>query len=223
MNMPLSRSFLIVALIAVLFLSLSACGGKAPATTKPSQPAEATPAPVKPAPATPAPSPALQPASPAPASPTTAPSSSAGPTGRATRPQTPPLTGQVTRAALEAYPDWEQLRAQDYAPDAATVAAIRDQIQGVDALLFVASWCPDSKRDVPRLFKIMDQAGFPGSRVTMHALDRTKKDAAGLTVKWNVERVPTFIFLRGGKEIGRVVERPKATLEADILQILGNK
>ena len=190
-----ARSLFACGLTAAIALALPGCGGKTPATTTPAPP-PATTSPIAPDPA---------------------------PSDVAARPQTPPLTGLVTRATLEAYPGWEQLRAQDYTPDGAAVADIKEQCRDVDALLFVASWCPDSKRDVPRLFKILDQAGFPELRVTMHALDRTKKDAAGLTVQWNVERVPTFIFLRGGKEIGRIVERPKATLESDMLQILGPK
>jgi thiol-disulfide isomerase/thioredoxin len=211
-----AHSFLVCGVVAALFLfALSACGGKAPATTKPTAPI-AAPAPAPATPAAPTPRPA--PAAPAAATPV-APSA----TARPARPQTPPLTGQVTRATLEAYPGWEELRARDYTPDPAAVASIKSQVTEVEALLFVASWCPDSRRDVPRLFKIMDQAGFPQSRVTMHSLDRTKKDAAGLTVKWNVERVPTFIFLRGDQEIGRVIERPTATLEADIAQILARK
>jgi thiol-disulfide isomerase/thioredoxin len=209
-----SRALLACGLAAVTALDLPGCGGKAPATTTP---APAPAAASAPAPAvTPPPAPTGAPA----ASPAAAPDAAARPA----RPQTPPpLTGQVTRAALLNYAGWEQLRAEDYTPDAAAVASIKEQCQDVEALLFVASWCPDSKRDVPRLFKILDQAGFPESRVTMHALDRTKKDAAGLTVQWNIERVPTFIFLRGGKEVGRIVERPKATLESDLLHLLGPK
>lgn len=208
------RALFACGLAAAIALALPGCGGKAPATTTPAPPpaAVSTPAPA-PAPVTPAPAAAAA------ASPVPPPDAAA----RSARPQTPPLTGQVTRAALLNYPGWEQLRAEDYTPDAAAVAAIKEQSRDVEALLFVASWCPDSKRDVPRFFKILDQAGFPESRVTMHSLDRTKKDAAGLTVQWNIERVPTFIFLRGGKEIGRIVERPKTTLESDLLQILGPK
>jgi len=131
-----------------------------------------------------------------------------------------PLTGHVSRATLEAFPGWADPQARDYTPDPATVSSIAERIRDVDALLFVATWCPDSRREVPRLFTILDQARFPESRLTLHALDRSKKDAAGLTEKWKIERVPTFVFLRGGREIGRIVERPAATLEADLLAIL---
>jgi hypothetical protein len=35
-----------------------------------------------------------------------------------------------------------------------------------------------------------------------------------------VERVPTFIFYRGDREIGRIVEKPKADLMGEVLEIL---
>ncbi len=126
----------------------------------------------------------------------------------------------MTRAALEDYETWKTLRAQDYAPDASAVKAIAERGKDVQVLAIVATWCPDSKREVPRFFKIYDQAGLGTGRVTMVAVDRSKKDADGLTVKHDVLRVPTFVFFRGNKEIGRVVERAETTLENDIAAIL---
>lgn len=131
-----------------------------------------------------------------------------------------PLTGIVTRAALEAYAGWENLRAQDYAPDTATVATLRERWDDIEVLLFLGTWCSDSQREVPRFFKILDQAGISEPKITMYGLDRTKKDAEGLTVQWDVQYVPTFIFLRDGKELGRIIEKPKTTLESDIAEFL---
>jgi len=131
-----------------------------------------------------------------------------------------PLTGHVTRAELENYETWKALRAQDYTPDATTVKTIAERGKDVQVLAIVATWCPDSKREVPRFFKIYDQAGLGTGRVTMVGVDRTKKDAEGLTVKHEILRVPTFVFFRGDKEIGRVTERAVTTLEQDIAAIL---
>ena len=36
----------------------------------------------------------------------------------------------------------------------------------------------------------------------------------------NIERVPTFIIYRGEKEIGRIVETPKKSLERDLWNIV---
>jgi thiol-disulfide isomerase/thioredoxin len=89
-------------------------------------------------------------------------------------------------------------------------------------LLIMATWCPDSKRELPRFFAIMDGAGMNEAALTMVGVDRTKKDPDGLTEKWGITRVPTFVFFRNGQEAGRVVEKlpAGATLEGEIAKLL---
>ncbi len=139
-----------------------------------------------------------------------------GTIGQVTATPIPPLTGQVTRTTVENHAGWEQLRAQDYAPDPTAIATIREYRDTFDVLLFIGTWCGDSKREVPRYFKIMDQAGLEEARLTIIGLDRTKVDADGLTERWGIEYVPTLIVTREGQELGRIVERPETTLEGDI-------
>jgi thiol-disulfide isomerase/thioredoxin len=145
---------------------------------------------------------------------------SAVPAAPARPPAPAPLVGPVTRAAVEDYETWKTLRAQDYTPDAAAVKTIAARGKDVQVLAIVATWCPDSKREVPRFFKIYDLAGLGVGQVTLVAVDRSKKDAEGLTVKHDILRVPTFVFFRGDKEIGRVIERAVTTLENDIAVIV---
>jgi len=137
-------------------------------------------------------------------------------------PAPPPLLGAVTEADLRGYAPWQPYFATPYEPDAAAVGTIKAQARSVTVFSIVATWCPDSRREVPRFLAIMNAAGFPASAVTMIGVDRTKKDAEGLTGKWGITRVPTFVFLREGREVGRVVERTPdgATLEAEIARIL---
>ena len=142
-------------------------------------------------------------------------------------PQTPaltstpqPLTGKVTRADVQAAAGWETLKGEDYSPDASLVKAIQENAGDVKVLLFLGTWCGDSKREVPHFFKLMDQAGIAESQVEIIALDRSKKDAEGLTEQWQIEYVPTFIFIKDGVEVGRIVETPKDSLEANIAAIL---
>jgi hypothetical protein len=183
--------------LALAALGLAACAAKTPPA--------AAPPPSPPAAAAPAKAPDAPPAAARPAAPAPAPA---------------PLTGHVNRAALEEYETWKTLRAQDYTPDAAAVKTIAERGKDVQVLAIVATWCPDSKREVPRFFKIYDQARLGLGKVTLVAVDRSKKDAEGLTVKHDVLRVPTFVFFRGDKEIGRVVERAVTTLENDIAIIV---
>jgi thiol-disulfide isomerase/thioredoxin len=100
------------------------------------------------------------------------------------------------------------------------VDMIRQANTGVDVLVFLGTWCGDSKREVPRFLRVVDAAGIPMDRITLHALDRKKTSPDGTEVRYRIERVPTFIFLKKETEIGRIVETPKTTLEGDILTIL---
>ena len=50
--------------------------------------------------------------------------------------------------------------------------------------------------------------------------NRSKLDPEGLAAKYEFSRIPTFIVEQKGKEIGRIVERPQVTLEADLVNIL---
>ncbi|MEW5983072.1 MAG: thioredoxin family protein [Acidobacteriota bacterium] len=158
---------------------------------------------------------------PAPAQPS--PSAPQPPPARPSSP--PPLLGPLTRADLQHYPPWQPLFTTTYEPDTAAAASIKGAARDLTVLMIVATWCPDSKREVPRYFAIMDAAGIGDKGLTMIGVDRSKKDPEGLTEKWRITRVPTMVFLRHGEEVGRFVERtpPGTTLEAEIARMLGRR
>jgi len=141
----------------------------------------------------------------------------------APRPPGPaPLLGHVTREQVMNYEAWQSLFAQPYSPDPGAIATIKANANDVTVLLIMATWCPDSKRELPRFFAIMDGVGMDDAMLTMVGVDRTKKDPEGLTEKWGITRVPTFVFLRDGREVGRVVEKLPAgtTLEGEVARLL---
>jgi thiol-disulfide isomerase/thioredoxin len=102
------------------------------------------------------------------------------------------------------------------------VKDIKATAADVTVFAIVATWCPDTKRELPRLFAIMEAAGIPETALTMVGVDRTKKDAEGMTEKLGITRVPTFIFLKRGLELGRFVEKvpPDSSLEREVARIL---
>jgi len=90
----------------------------------------------------------------------------------------------------------------------------------VKITIVMATWCSDSRREVPRFYKILDKIKYDFKNVTLINVD-TKKLAEGTNVeKLNIKKVPTFLFYKNKKEIGRIIETPKATLEKDMLEIL---
>jgi len=122
---------------------------------------------------------------------------------------------QLTEGFLNAYP--QEPIGQPF------LDMIRLARGDVHVLVFLGTWCSDSKRDVSRFLRIADETGMHAADYTLYALDRKKLSRDGLEQTYTIERVPTFIFLREKKEIGRVVESPRTTLEGDILQILAGK
>jgi thiol-disulfide isomerase/thioredoxin len=100
------------------------------------------------------------------------------------------------------------------------VGLIRNVNSGVDFLVFFGTWCGDSRRELPHFLRIADQCGVESSRIRLYGLDRSKKSNDGLSDQYHIQKVPTFIFLKNGGEVGRITETPNATLEADMLSIL---
>lgn len=102
------------------------------------------------------------------------------------------------------------------------VEMIKSLHEGLDFVVILGTWCSDSKKHVPRFLKIADLATIPPSRVRYYGVDRTKRSSDGVTEQYGIERVPTFIVLKNGTEIGRIVEFPKTSLEEDFLVILAD-
>jgi thiol-disulfide isomerase/thioredoxin len=88
------------------------------------------------------------------------------------------------------------------------------------ATLVMGTWCGDTHREIPRFYRILDEMGVSDQSITLIAVDRTMQ-ADGLDLEdLEIERIPTFIFYKKGKEVGRIVENARETLEDDMLLIL---
>jgi hypothetical protein len=99
---------------------------------------------------------------------------------------------------------------------------IRKAGEGVETMVFLGTWCSDSRHQVPRFLKVIDLTRSSLQRVSLYGVDRNKKSPGGTEASYHIERVPTFVFLKQGKEIGRIVESPQTTLEGDMLSILAS-
>lgn len=102
------------------------------------------------------------------------------------------------------------------------VASLRkiEENKDVEIIMIGGTWCGDTKFHLPHFYKILEQTSYPMTNVRLIGVDRDKKDLKGFSDKYHIERVPTFIFLKNGKEIGRIVENPLKTLEQDWAEIL---
>lgn len=143
----------------------------------------------------------------------------------------PYLVGEVGRADVEqAFPAWRDTAAA-YVPDPAEVARLAAVDRPVAITCVLGTWCGDSRREVPRFWRLLDLAANPNLELRMFTVGR-KDDAAAaaklaelglpadLRGQYQVTAVPTFIFSVDGQELGRIIETPIATLESDAAGIL---
>jgi len=86
--------------------------------------------------------------------------------------------------------------------------------------IVLGTWCPDSRREVPRFMKIMELWQFPAGKVIFVGVDDTKIAPVGGYNTLQIERVPTFIIMQNKVEAGRIIENPVTSLEQDMLNIL---
>jgi hypothetical protein len=87
--------------------------------------------------------------------------------------------------------------------------------------VYLGTWCSDSRKNVPGFIKIMDIALVKSLKVKYFDVSRkANKDVKYYVEDLKVERVPTFIVYRDGKEIGRIVENPENSLIEDLIEII---
>jgi thiol-disulfide isomerase/thioredoxin len=110
---------------------------------------------------------------------------------------------------------------ETYVPKAKTIEKLKTKINKYDIKIVFASWCSDSKIQVPRFYKILDLAGFKKSQLETIGVDHNKNALVVNIANLNIELVPTFIVYKHGKEIGRIIESPVKSLEDDLLKIIG--
>ncbi len=87
--------------------------------------------------------------------------------------------------------------------------------------VYLGTWCSDSLNNVPKFINIIEAVEEDNLPINYYNVDRKpSKDVKYYVEDLKVERVPTFIFYRNGKEIGRIVENPKNSLIEDFLEII---
>ena len=134
----------------------------------------------------------------------------------------PPLVGPITLEALrKAKPDYVRL-ADKYTPDPGAVKSIASA-QDTRIVVFFGSWCLLCKKAVPHLLKTIEAAKNPGLALEFYGVTEDHKEPKDPIAKYSISTTPVFIIIRGGKEIGRITEKPDVSVEKDLALILAAK
>lgn len=133
------------------------------------------------------------------------------------------LGNQLKEQFLKApYSDWYVKEHDEYVLDQKAVSELKkERIGSYDIIVFMGTWCEDSHRDFPRLMKILEAVNYPENKLSIIAVNRKKESPTGDESLYNLQKVPTIILKRYGKEVGRIVEMPTSGyIERDLAEIL---
>lgn len=132
------------------------------------------------------------------------------------------LLGIIDRQGLEGelFDAWFDENYDGHILDTTAIQAIKPLLKDVSLKVFMGSWCEDSQREVPALFRILDAANYDYDKLELIAVTHDKDTPQGYETDFNIEYVPTIILSRKGEVLNRIVEYPQITLEKDMLAIL---
>jgi hypothetical protein len=135
------------------------------------------------------------------------------------------LLGNSQRSSLQQAPfgDWFNKNYADYTIDSATAQQLKPLLKDKQFIIFMGTWCGDSRREVPRIYKILDYCGVKPSQIKLINVSNVdtlyKQSPAHEEKGLYIHRVPNLLVYDNKKEKGRVVESPVTSLEKDLLAI----
>lgn len=129
------------------------------------------------------------------------------------------------KTGYDAYPPVETQA--DFDAAVARIAAVLNAGENTYSMIMVTKpncGCQHTQREMPRVMKTLDMAGFPQENIDIYITDTRLAGIDDIKTTYNLqtsEEVPTFIILRDGTEIGRIEQSAGAesSMEKDLANI----
>ena len=123
---------------------------------------------------------------------------------------------------LATFPNWGEVD-NATAVDPEQVRPIANISEQYHIVVFLGTWCGDSRRGVPPFMKTLAAAGNPNLTLELIGVDHDKFDPDLKAPEANIERVPTFVIYREGEEVGRLIEFPEGdNFAADFINLVAH-
>ena len=139
------------------------------------------------------------------------------------------LLGTCARESLqqEPYANWFNKNYAEYKVDSSICESLKIKLANKQLMIFMGTWCGDSKREVPRMFKILDYCGIQSSQIKLIMVSNQdsvyKQSPEHEERGMNIHRVPDLLIFENNKETGRIIESPVISLEKDLLAIINGE
>jgi len=137
-------------------------------------------------------------------------------------------TCSINELKQEPFATWYVSGSNDYKPNSEILDQIKKlSINKFTFKIFFGTWCGDSKRECPKMSKILNELSVLDKNIQWIAVDDSltfyKQSPQHEEKGQNIFRVPTFIVYEKNAEVGRIVEFPNETLERDLLKVLSHQ
>jgi len=139
------------------------------------------------------------------------------------------LLGKIQAKHLEQPPfsDWYKKGYAAYQPDPVVKDSLAALVKPYRFELFLGTWCGDSKREVPRIMRLLNDLQVKSSDITIITVGNSdtlyKQSPTHEEKGKSIYRVPHLNVYRQGKEVGRITETPVKSWEKDLLDIVSGK
>jgi thiol-disulfide isomerase/thioredoxin len=132
--------------------------------------------------------------------------------------------GQLSFEDLKKEPtfEWMAKGAAAYRPSENDISYLQDYLPKYELVVLLGTWCEDSQRLIPELYKILQAAKYPMASLKMYGVNRAKETKNIEHKLYRIERVPTIILFKDHTEVGRIVENVKQTMEGDLVALISN-
>lgn len=129
------------------------------------------------------------------------------------------LSGPVTEAQIREYKIFDTY-AKRYEPDQSIINELNMVQDSILIDVFMGTWCHDSKREIPALFKIMESINNTKITAKYTGIEYRRRGPKDIIKANNIKRTPTLVIYKNGSEIGRIIEEVDESVEADLLKII---
>ena len=135
------------------------------------------------------------------------------------------LKGYISRSVIESDTafKWFGENMKYGTADSNAVEAFRKNGANFSMVVFGGTWCHDTQNLLPVFYRLVEKSGYQEDKINLIAVDRAKTAPDNLHKTYSITNVPTFIVLKDGKEVGRVVEYGKeGQIDKELGQIVAN-
>ncbi|WP_324721769.1 TlpA family protein disulfide reductase [Salinimicrobium sp. HB62] len=135
------------------------------------------------------------------------------------------LVGKLGLEDLQKAPfsAWFDPMYKSYKPNDEALQTIKENINDYEIVMFMGTWCADSQREVPKLYKVLELSNYDLNKMEVRAVREDKTLPDDRQKEYDITYVPTIIFYKDGEEAGRFVEYPQEDFEDDIAKIVSGE